>query len=245
MSKWDKSDFISAWETQAESLRSAVSDADLSRPVPSCPDWTLEDLVRHVANVNHTTIVRLQSTEPPAGNPVTELEGQPLDLLDQTRAQVLDVFNSLSIDDPAWNFAPQPKTARFWFRRLACETAIHRWDAQMAMGQSEPIDVPLAVAGIEEVLDSLLPWRWQRPETADVAGLAQLAAHDADRMWFVRMNGHSLAVLDIDSMDSEEQPQARIAGSASDLLLALWGRIPFGIVDAKGDEELLKLLKAS
>ena len=39
-------------------------------------------------------------------------------------------------DEPVWNWSPTHAAApaRFWFRRMAQETAVHRWDAEAAAG---------------------------------------------------------------------------------------------------------------
>ena len=42
---------------------------------------------------------------------------------------------------------------RFWPRRMAIETALHRWDGQDAHGRTTAIDAELASDGMDEVLD--------------------------------------------------------------------------------------------
>src|SRR3712207_7465665 len=44
---------------------------------------------------------------------------------------------------PTWSFTTD-RTAGFWVRRQALETAVHRWDAQHAAGEPERIDPALA-----------------------------------------------------------------------------------------------------
>src|ERR1700691_3662464 len=51
---------------QAELLTSVVQGADMTSPVPSCPDWNVGQLLRHLGGVHRwaATIVRTQTTEP-------------------------------------------------------------------------------------------------------------------------------------------------------------------------------------
>src|SRR6202161_2881259 len=52
---------------QTALLMSAVTDADLTAPVPSCPGWTTGRLLRHVGDVQRWAgaTVRSRATEPP------------------------------------------------------------------------------------------------------------------------------------------------------------------------------------
>ena len=60
------------------------------------------------------------------------------------------------------------------------------------------------------------------------AGMIQLAAADLGQEWYVRLRGPGVALLDTDTLLDDDAHPARAAagGNASDLALALWGRIP-------------------
>ncbi len=138
---------------------------------------------------------------------------------------------------PAWNWAPQAKSAGFWHRRMAHETAIHRWDAQIAIGRGEPIEGRLAGDGVSEVLDTWLP-AGRRRDHPPLTAIAELHATDTEQSWYVRLRGEGLALLDTDTIfgDDDPQPNVTAAGTASDLDLALWGRVGFDVLDLEGDE---------
>ena len=54
----------------------------------------------------------------------------------------------MCIRDRVWTFSPADRTARFWYRRRAQETGLHRVDAELAAGQAPPPAEPeLAVDG--------------------------------------------------------------------------------------------------
>ncbi|HZM84033.1 MAG TPA: hypothetical protein VFC19_50590, partial [Candidatus Limnocylindrales bacterium] len=142
------------------------------------------------------------------------------------------------------NWAPQAKVAAFWHRRMAHETAVHRWDIQMATGMAEPIDAKLALDGVSEVLDTWLPAGRRRGPT-DRFGVVQLAATDVQHDWFVRLRGGGVALLDTATLFADTDPagQAAAVSNASDLQLALWGRVGWDTLEISGDESLLDALR--
>jgi len=220
----------------------------LDAPVPTCPAWTLGDLLGHLGdvydrvtrNLPRGTVERPESelaTLPPTGPAL-------LDWWDERYAKVLAVLEQVDPELPAWNPWPQAKNAGFWLRRMAHETAVHRWDAQLAVGLPEPVDAPLAADGVLEVLDSWLPAGRRRGRT-DVSGLVALCAHDLGREWYVRLRGAGIAVLDTDTIldDTAYRERAVASGTASDLVLALYGRVPFDGLSVQGDQRLLDALR--
>src|SRR5439155_1381513 len=87
--------------------------AGLTDPaVPTCPEWTVGDLVRHVANGYLNVVVR--QLRLPAETPVRDLGGTaPLAALDSGYPEMLAEFARRDPEDPA---------GRFWLRRMAHET---------------------------------------------------------------------------------------------------------------------------
>src|SRR5689334_16655734 len=77
-----------------------------------------------------------------------------LDGLRRELTGTIETLDALEADIPAWNWAPQAKTAGFWHRRTAHEISLRRWDAEAAVGRPTPIETKLAADGISEVLDT-------------------------------------------------------------------------------------------
>lgn len=244
--------WLAALRADGPAFRTAAGvDGALAEPVPSCPEWTVEHLVRHLGSIYawvRSHAARGVTTRPESW-PVLD-EGNPAsaDVLawwDGEYTALLRLLDGLDPERPAWNWAPQAKTAAFWHRRMAHETAVHRWDAQMATGRTEPVEARLAVDGVTEVLDSWLP-AGRRRNRVNRTGVVQLSAVDAGHDWFVRLRGEGVALLDMDTLLDTDDPHARVAaqGTASDLLLALYGRVPFDVLDTEGDVTLLESLRA-
>ncbi len=222
--------------------------------VPSCPDWTVGDLVRHLGGVYRRTRVNAGSARVDEHwGPVVVPDDAPAAtdelLVSWFAAELaqLDAFlDSIDPDAPAWNWAPQTKTAAFWHRRMAHETAVHRWDAQLATGLAEPLESKLAGDTVAEVLDTFLPGG-RRREPSEMSGLVHLIASDLGHEWYVRLRGDGIALLDTDTLlDGDAHPaRAAASGTASDLALALWARVTFDVVDTAGDIALLKALRVA
>lgn len=230
--------------------QAAASPAGLSAEVPPCPGWQVRDLIQHVGRIYRwvRSHASLGTASRPAGADELQIEVPPeaalVEWWDGEYQQLMNLLTELDPAQPAWNWAPAPKQAGFWHRRMAHETAVHRWDAQMAVGQVEPIEARLAIDGVAEVLDSWLP-AGRRRGPADRTGVVQLVATDAEHQWFVRLRGAGVALLDTDTWLDHDDHHTRVLarGTASDLLLALYGRVPFEVLETAGDATLLESLR--
>jgi predicted lipid carrier protein YhbT len=113
------------------------------------------------------------------------------------------------------------------------ETAVHRYDAQLAAGTPTPIERDLAVDGVDELFDLIPFWPW-----ADRVKGAGETLHfhctDGEGEWFVRLHAEG---VDVTREHAKGDVAAR--GSASDLLLFLYGRVPAEQLDVFGDAVLL------
>jgi uncharacterized protein (TIGR03083 family) len=249
-SGFTKSMWLEALTAEGLAFRAAVDEADLAAPVPSCPGWTVTNLVHHTGSIyRYVTahVVRAVTTDPEKRLLAFMEEPPAKDLLawwDEAFGRLSETLEVIEDDMPAWNWAPQAKRAVFWDRRMAHETAIHRWDAQMAIGRGEPIEARLAADGVAEVLDTWLP-AGRRRTPAAATGLAALDATDIEQSWVIRLRGEGIALLDTDTIfdDDEHRPTVTASGPASDLDLALWGRVGLDVLDVAGDENTLEALR--
>lgn len=238
--------WLAALRAEGDAFRAAVAGTSLDAPVPSCPDWKVADLAGHLTALFGW--VRQNLAQGTADRPAPWAdwsgEGDVVAAWTDEYVELLAALDAADPEAPAWNWAPQPKKAVFWHRRMAHECSIHRWDAQMAAGLTGPIEAKLASDGITEVLDSWLPAGKRRGPT-DRAGVIALHATDLDQVWYVRLRGTGIALLDTDTLlDSDDHHErATASGSASDLALALYGRVPFDTLSVGGDATLLDALR--
>jgi uncharacterized protein (TIGR03083 family) len=117
---------------------------------------------------------------------------------------------------------------------MAHEVAVHRWDAQTAAGDPHPIDRVLAVDGIQEAFD-LAPVRLAANPPRGTGETIHFHCTDGEGEWLLRLTPDGLVV-------TQEHAKGDVAarGSASDLLLMVWGRLGPDAVDVFGDAALLE-----
>ena len=251
--------WLAGLRTEIAALRDTAGEAlqaDPAIPVPSCPGWSMLDLVEHMAYVYDRVLSHVARgvTSDPGLAPISDgtpeshrvAADEAIPFFDERATRLMQTLEALDPDLPAWNWAPQAKNVAFWQRRMALETAVHRWDAQMALARAEPIEEKLAGDGVSEVLDTWLPTGAPRRKgSMDRFGVVHLAAADVQEEWFIRLRGPGIALLDTDTLLDHDDPAARAyaVGPASDLLLALFGRIGFDVLDVDGDETLLDALR--
>ncbi len=204
--------------------------------VPSCPDWSLGDLVWHLGGVQRfwTEVVRTQTTEP------ATIE-QPADVPDdELLAWFTGVSDGLVLvlgsTDPAvrvWSWAGGQQDVAWVRRRQAHEAAVHRWDAQNAVGRAKPIAPTLAADGIEEYFTWMLDP--EDVERFEGAVAIRLAPTDGDDSWVVEV-GEGRAGLTSDDVAVD----ITVRATASDLLLLLRRRIGPDDVRIEGERATLE-----
>jgi uncharacterized protein (TIGR03083 family) len=138
----------------------AVAARDLTLPVPTCPDWVVDDLVRHVANGLRNVALRrvrgqdmILRPDPTETDPLGAVERAYAEFVAELRMRPLD---ELAEQSPENAYAPA-ETAYFWLRRMTHEIAVHRADAELASHESVTTVPPdLAADGITEMLEVFL-----------------------------------------------------------------------------------------
>ena len=215
-----------------------AAQTDLALPVPCCPEWDVSALLRHLGGVHRFwgTIAEKRLDDPERVGEI-RIPGPDDELLEWFREGVewlTDVLWNAEPGTAVWTWSKR-KDIGFIQRRMAHETAIHRWDAQSASGLEEPLEQLLAVDGIDEMFDTFVP-----AQGAPITGSGEtilLFESDADVEWPLLLTREGLELTrDIDSPDVE------VRATASDLLLLLWGRVPVEDVEVVGDSALLRHL---
>ncbi|MGC4121792.1 MAG: maleylpyruvate isomerase family mycothiol-dependent enzyme [Myxococcales bacterium] len=228
-------DYLQAIRNESAALADAAAGASLETKVPTCLDWDLRKLVTHLAQVQRwiAFVVRTRAQERPDRSTFDALAPTEPDLIAGFRKATAELVELLSATDPTteiWTWTPNRK-ARYWQRRQAHEAAIHRWDGQNAVGRPKPIETALAVDGIDELLE-MLPFV---PGDRTGAGESiHLHCTDAPGEWLVRLGAKGLEVE-----KTHAKGDAAIRGTASDLDLFLWGRLPPTALEVFGDAALV------
>src|SRR3712207_3778827 len=132
----------------------AIAARDLTSPVPTCPGWSLADLVRHVAVVYLHKVECMRRGEFPRPWPPPGVnDEEPVALLDRAYAALRHEFGVRAPTDPAPTFFRPDQTVGFWLRRMTQESVVHRVDAELAVRVPVGhVPAELAVDGVDEVL---------------------------------------------------------------------------------------------
>jgi uncharacterized protein (TIGR03083 family) len=223
-------------EAATAGLAAILAEHDHSLAIPTCPEWTLRQLVTHVGRA-HRWAAEITRTRSDVFIPFREVpDGKlPDDRAEQCAwlragaARIVDAVREAGTD-VVWSFAG-PAPAGFWIRRMAHETLVHRADAQLAAGaEPEPIiEAEVAADAIDERLTLLtagILGNADEPAKALPAG-AGLHIHATDDglggrgEWMIRHDARGLTVeLGHDKGD------AALTGPAARLLLVLMRRRP-------------------
>lgn len=220
-------------------LRNNAGAAGLDAAVPTCPEWSVRDLVVHQGMVHRwaTDIVAGRgmsdgSDHEASGRAAPDL----LDWFDEGATALLQELSTAPADlDVPFFLKDAPPPQLGWCRRQAHETTIHAVDAMAArLGRAPSVDElwfgdDLALDGIDELLTGFLPrgkvrLRAEEPYTIGVT------PSGTDRAWTIRVS--SDPPVTTRRGDGPEPPAVRILGPATATYLGLWNR---GELQAEGD----------
>jgi uncharacterized protein (TIGR03083 family) len=172
---------------RAKALLEAAAGAMEVR-VPTCPDWTVADLVVHIGLLwGWVAEIVTTKARPDRGEAPEDRSDQPL--RDWAGGRAAAVVAALGAADPeadCWTFG-LPRTTRFWFRRQALETTLHAWDAETAVGTASRIDPDVAADGVDEHLHVMVPRLVRLRPEAWSGETVHLHRSDGDGEWVVRL----------------------------------------------------------
>ncbi|CAL9359636.1 maleylpyruvate isomerase family mycothiol-dependent enzyme [Streptomyces sp. enrichment culture] len=239
------SGYCDAVEDHTARLVAAVRDADPATPVPTCPGWTLTDLVRHLGEVcrwmDHLVSTRATARVEPDAVPL-DLPGDPAaypEWLARSADAVLRTLRDAPPEAPMWSYGADAHV-RFYARRLCYETAVHLADAELALGARPGVDQGTAADGIEEFLENLPYYAWVAEPIAQLGrdGAAlRLRAADTGAVWTLTLGGGGFGW----STSGTGPAAVTVEAGCGELLLLLYGR--YGAEDGRftvtGDRALL------
>jgi uncharacterized protein (TIGR03083 family) len=256
-------DYVDHLVRDSARFAAALRDSPPDVAVPTCPDWTADDLLWHLAKVQWFwgTIVREKITETEASDAL-EHPSRPDDrdgllaFYDQASRDLAESLAAAAPDTPAWTWSDE-QTVGFIRRRQAHEALIHRVDAELVAGERTPLDQALSRDGVDEVLHVMYggapPWGVFTPAPDQTV---RVRATDTGDSWLLTLgrftgtdpdDGTDIddGDLRVAATDPGGPAAAELAGSAADLDLWLWHRPTVGEVVQSGDATVLATLVAS
>ncbi|MDI3408651.1 maleylpyruvate isomerase family mycothiol-dependent enzyme [Streptomyces cavernicola] len=207
---------------QTELLSAHTRGANPALPVPTCPGWTLADLLRHVEATYSWAerLVRTRATSPEhLGD--THAQDAPVNA-----AHLAATLREAGPHVELWSPAP-PHTPLFWARRMAVEATVHRYDATRALGIPYELDPRTALIGLDEwtemsALPQAFPSEQARRELLGPDRTVHLHTTDAPGEWLIDLTGDN--GQDIAVRHQHRSAAVAVRAPAADLLLLMYGR---------------------
>ncbi|MFJ5987572.1 maleylpyruvate isomerase family mycothiol-dependent enzyme [Lentzea sp. NPDC092896] len=228
-------------------LVTGIEGADLSIPVPATPNWTLNQLLRHLGYA-HRWIAQMVGERFPEidrsfskAHSVSEYTGETAAELGpwliEGAALISDTMLPVDRREMIAVLRPGEPGPDFWSRRMAHETVIHRWDAFDALGLPFEVDERVAHDTLYEWMTAIA---WiifdLRPAAAELlgSGVLHFETTDTAQTWTVDLRGSAPRVT-----DDEEKWSVAVRGPVMDIVLALYQRRGTEGLEVTGDAGLL------
>jgi uncharacterized protein (TIGR03083 family) len=249
-------------DERSVAFRAAVMTAPgLDLQVPTCPEWTLLDLVRHLGEVHRfwATAVNAGPADTPTAESAPEgVEAAPRErdaLLAWSAASTRQLLGALREAGPDrgcwtwWGASESPQTSGAVTRHQLQEVTVHTYDAQITLGAPQPLPGEAALDGVEEFLSTCCAWAAPWPHEA-----AAVDFHATEgRSWRLSLSADGARTTRLPAPGTVPATAAgegpgvaavSLRGTASEVVLALYDRIPIDSVQLDGDRRLLDLLRA-
>ncbi|MGW3245730.1 maleylpyruvate isomerase family mycothiol-dependent enzyme [Streptomyces sp. NPDC001070] len=239
----ETAEFIEVLKVDGTLLADAAEAAGPDAEVPSCPGWRMRDLVRHQGVVHRwaTRFVAEGRTRPePITAEAPEDDPALIPWFREGHGRLAAALEAAPTGLDCWYFLKAPSPLAFWARRQAHETAVHRVDAELALGGApSPVDPQFAADGIDELLAGFHVRKKSRirsetPRTLRVRAVDTDTARDD---WLAHVSAEPLVV----ERRSGGEADCTVSGTAEELYLALWNRGPYEKLQVTGDASLLDL----
>ncbi|MER6122975.1 maleylpyruvate isomerase N-terminal domain-containing protein [Streptomyces sp. NPDC001795] len=240
-------------ELQVGRFRDVVaSGADLSATVPTCPDWSLEQLVRHTGGALRWAelLVRTRAQENIPDEQVPGYEGPEsaaeLDAwLAETGEALVRTLREAGPDARVWSWAGV-FDAGFWARRMTHELTVHRADATLNAQLPYEVAADVAADALDEWLEIVAFVQRTRPNRAarELVGPGRsIHLHATDTApglnaeWLIELTGDGV----LWHRGHEKAPVA-LRGPLTSVLLAFYRRLPLDTpqLEVLGERELLE-----
>lgn len=244
------SDRLRLIDDRAAAFREAVAAAPgLDAPVPTCPEWTLFDLARHIGEGRRSWAATVAAGPEASGRAAPDGPGAPRertalrDWLAESTEQLLVALRDAGPDRSCWTWwdtSQSPQNCGAVARHQLQEIAVHTYDAQLTVGAPQPVPVEVALDGVEDFLftccATTVPWPYD-PAVLDY----HLTEGES---WRVRLSPDGVRVTRLPAGADAGPADTAASSSAGDLVLAFYGRIPLDALSIEGDRRVLDRIAA-
>jgi uncharacterized protein (TIGR03083 family) len=238
---------------ESDAFARVLAETAGDAPVPTCPEWTADDLLWHLTEVQlfwaavlgrdartDADVEAIEQSQP--ARPTTS--GDSLALRQRATAALLKQLGSLDDTLPRWSWFEKDQTVGFTRRMQTYEATMHRVDAELTAGRPiSPIESDVAAGAVDHAVDVM--WGGWMPDWAQYESRAvgEFVATDTGGRWLVEF-GHWFGTgpesgkeFDEGMAFRAENGTPRVTVSAPVTDLALWSWVRGGSVEITGDAE--------
>ncbi|RDI22295.1 uncharacterized protein (TIGR03083 family) [Lentzea flaviverrucosa] len=235
-------DLLRLIEERTTAFTTAIASApDLDAPVPTCPGWTLYDLVQHLGDGRRKwaeIVAAGPADAPPARTPVEAPRENLVAWMTESTRLLIDALEESGPDRDCWAWwsdFQSPRTTGTAARHQLQEIAVHTYDAQLTIGAAQPLPAEVALDGVEEFQTTCVattsPWPHE-PAIVDYHASEGLSLR-------VTLDAGGARVGDVPGT-----ADTTFSGTASDLVLAFYGRKTGDDLEVEGDQRTFDRLVA-
>ncbi|SPM29264.1 hypothetical protein MTAB308_2755, partial [Mycobacterium terramassiliense] len=201
--------------------------------VPTCPGWTLTQLLRHVgrgdrwaAQIVHDRLDQYLDPRTVAGGKPPPDPADAISWLQGGAQRLVDAVELSGVETPVWTFLGT-RPANWWVRRRLHETAVHRADAALATGREFTLDAEIAADAITEWLERVAIQAGSEGAALPLEDGDTLHLHATDPglgdagEWTMRVDDGGITWS-----HDHGKGSAALRGGATELLLAIVRRVP-------------------
>jgi uncharacterized protein (TIGR03083 family) len=254
-------DHLGRFVLAAERFADRVAAVDLGAAVPTCPEWTVYDLVVHLGNVHAWAATIVETGRRAATQNDTPRTRRTRVVRDWYAGKAEDLYRVLRAVDPqrpCWNFAFGEGVAGFWRRRQLHETTIHGLDLDSVTGRTTEVAPQVAADGVGEVLTVFLHRMHARGRPVTLTAPLCLVCDDTGDAWTLtprparaepgrhvpaqpRGSAAQAAPTPAEGpplvVDRRHPGVDQVSAPADVLYRALWKRGPLDALDRRGDAD--------
>ena len=229
-------------DDRGTAFRAALGSApSLEAPVPSCPEWTLWDLALHLGRVQRYWAATVDAG-PAAADPPESAAPTPSALLAwsaESTGRLLEALREAGPDRGChtwWGESESPETSGAVARHQVQEAMVHTYDAQLSQGAAQPLPVAAALDGVDEFLSTCCATTIVWPHQPAVIDFQATEG----RSWRLVLTADGVRTA---RPDTVREPDAALRGTAAELVLALYGRLPIASLPLEGDRQVVEQLR--
>ncbi|MCG5435838.1 maleylpyruvate isomerase family mycothiol-dependent enzyme [Micromonospora foliorum] len=245
-------DLLRLMDDRSIAFRTAVAAApSLDVRVPTCPEWTLYDLVQHLGEGRRkwaAIVAAGPADAPPAiSAPVAPREHEALlAWFAASTEELLAALRKAGPDRGCWTWwgdSQSPQTAGAVARHQLQQVAVHTYDAQVAVGAPQPLPGEVALDGVDEFVTTCVATTSAWPHQPAVIDYHATEGRSW-RLWFSADGARTARISAPADVEGPEVAYVSARGTANELVMFFYGRITMDSLQLDGDRRVLDQLIA-